>query len=119
MGSASHRLAWQLSSFRHSASNRRCIVGSHRHREKLPRDEVLFEAAAVLAGTMLMASGVSGSGPNTFGSNVTLGSLMEPIALNRDRFYEALLSRLTGPHADRLQRKRRFAVKPSVDVGNI
>lgn len=76
--------------------------------KELPREEVLFEAAAVLAGTMLMASGVSGSGPNTFGSNVTLASLMEPIALNRDRFYEALLSRLTGPHADRLQAEKKI-----------
>ena len=35
----------------------------------LPHDEVVFEAAAVLAGTILMASGISGEGPGTFDSN--------------------------------------------------
>src|SRR5690606_10737545 len=34
----------------------------------IPADELLFEAAAVLAGTILMASGVSGRGPDTHDS---------------------------------------------------
>lgn len=69
----------------------------------LPTDEVLYEAAAVLAGTMLMASGVSGSGPDTHDSGTSLSTLMPRIAEYRDRFYEALLSRLQGSHGDRLR----------------
>src|SRR5205085_3243752 len=38
----------------------------------LPRDQRLLEAAAVLAGTILMASGTSGAGPDTHDSSVTL-----------------------------------------------
>ena len=40
----------------------------------------LCEAAAVLAGTMLMASSVSGSGPDTHDSSVSLTSLLPKIA---------------------------------------
>ncbi len=71
--------------------------------KELPKAELVQEAAAVLAGTILMASGVSGSGPATFDSTVTLGSLMAPIARNRDRFYDELLSKMQGEHATRLQ----------------
>ena len=69
----------------------------------LPAEETLFEGAAVLAGTMLMASGVSGSGPDSFDSNTTLATLLPRIAAYRDRFYEQLISRLKGTHARRLQ----------------
>ena len=34
--------------------------------------EAMTEASAVMAGTMLMASGISGSGPGTYDSNTTL-----------------------------------------------
>src|SRR5262249_1877938 len=40
------------------------------------QDELLFEAAAVLAGTILMASGVSGSGPQAYDSTVNLSNLV-------------------------------------------
>ncbi len=69
---------------------------------KVPRDELLTEAAAVLAGTILMASGICGSGPGSFASTVSLASLLGPIAQYRDKFYEQLLVRLGGPHLDRL-----------------
>lgn len=69
----------------------------------LPREEVLYEAAAVLAGTILMASGVSGSGPDTHDSDTSLATLMPRIAAYRDEFYISLLARLTGPHGDRLR----------------
>ncbi|MCX7699413.1 MAG: hypothetical protein N2039_00905, partial [Gemmataceae bacterium] len=45
------------------------------------RAERVFEAAAVFAGTVLMASGTSGSGPTTFDSSVTLSKLVPRICL--------------------------------------
>lgn len=68
-----------------------------------PRDELLFEAAAVLAGTMLMASGTSGNGPSCHGSDVSLSTLLPHIAKYRDRFYEDLLHRASGCHGERLR----------------
>lgn len=71
----------------------------------LPQAELEFEAAAVLAGTILMASGISGSGPGTHDSTVTLTSLLPNIASYRDVFYERLFQRTTGEHADRLRQE--------------
>jgi hypothetical protein len=78
------------------------------------RGERLFEAAAVLAGTILMGAGVSGSGPNFHDSNVTLSKLVPRIARYRDGFYQKLLKDLPGQHGDRLRseaekRKQAFA----------
>ena len=72
-------------------------------RADLPREEVLFEAAAVLAGTMLMGSGVSGNGPDAHDSGTSLASLLPTIAGYRDEFYERLIDRLPRRHAKRLQ----------------
>lgn len=65
-------------------------------------DELLDEAASVLAGTMLMASGVSGWGPGAYTSDVTLRSLMVPIANYRDEFYRWRISQIGGQHGKRL-----------------
>ena len=54
---------------------------------ELSRDELLLEAAAVLAGTMLMASGTSGNGPDAHDSSTTLSTLLPRIAAYRDAFY--------------------------------
>jgi len=70
---------------------------------ELPSEEVLFEAAAVLAGTMLMGSGVSGNRPDAHSSDATLATLVQHIAAYRDTFYEQLIARLSGPHAQRLR----------------
>lgn len=78
----------------------------------LPSDELMIEAAAVLAGTMLMGSGISGSGPSTFPSTTTLASLMAPIAQFRDEFYEQFLDRLSGPHAARLHEEQKIRRQP-------
>jgi hypothetical protein len=72
-------------------------------RGKLPYEEVLFEAGAVLAGTMLMGSGVSGNRPDAHDSSTTLATLVQQIAGYRDAFYEQLLACLSGPHAERLR----------------
>lgn len=67
------------------------------------RAEYEFEAAAVLAGTILMASGISGGSPEAHDSTISLGSLLPEIASYRDRFYEQLLRRVPEPHAARLR----------------
>ncbi len=65
--------------------------------------EKLEEAAAVLAGTILMASGTSGDAPGRHDSTVTLSTLLPQIAAYRDDFYQHLLAKATGPHGDRLR----------------
>lgn len=67
------------------------------------REELLFEAAAVLAGTILMASGTTGNGPSCHSSDVTLSTLLPHIAAYRDQFYESLLAHTAGPHGERLR----------------
>lgn len=69
---------------------------------QLPADELKFEAAAVLAGTVLMASGISGEGPGAHDSTITLAKLLPRIAKYRDAFYEQLLQRTSGEHRERL-----------------
>ncbi len=71
----------------------------------LPRDELLLEASAVLAGTILMSSGISGYGPDTHDSTTTLSSLLPRIASYRDAFYEQLLERIGGAHGARLRQE--------------
>ena len=73
------------------------------HHGKLPRKQVLFEEAAVLAGTMLMGSGVGGSRPDAHDSTVTLATLVQRIAAYRDNFYDQLLRALKGTHGERLR----------------
>jgi hypothetical protein len=86
---------------------REITLDALRHRLTLPserpREEALFECAAVLAGTILMASGVSGRGPETHDSSVTLAKLVQRIAAYRDEFYRRLLEKLPGPAGDRLR----------------
>jgi len=71
--------------------------------EGIPAKEALFEAGAVLAGTMLMASGISGAGPGAFDSTTSLADLLPHIAAYRDNFYERLFTRVEGDHARRLR----------------
>ena len=67
------------------------------------RDERLFDAAAALAGTMLMASTISGAGPGTHDSTVSLTSLLPVVARRRDDFYDRLIAEATGMRARRLK----------------
>src|SRR5205807_8648885 len=62
--------------------------------------------------TMLMASSVSGSGPDTHDSNVSLTSLLPKIARQRDAFYARLLQTMTGKHAERLRREAQVVQQP-------
>jgi hypothetical protein len=75
-------------------------VGAH---GELPRDEMLAEAAAVLCGTMLMASGTSGAGPGAYDSSTTLSTLVPRIAAYRDAFYEQFIEAVGGDHGRRLR----------------
>ena len=81
-------------------------------KQPLDRDEALSEAGAVLAGTILMASGVSGRGPGAFDSNTTLSTLLPIIANYRDQFYTDLLKRLPENHRRRLQAELKLRQQP-------
>jgi len=78
----------------------------------IPREELLFEAGAVLAGTMLMGAGVTGCSPQTHDSSVTLATLLPHIAAYRDAFYEDLLGRVGGAHGQRLRAEARTLRQP-------
>jgi len=88
------------------------LLSRTEQRSDLAREELLFEAASVLACTMLMGSGVTGDGPEAHDSATTLGILVGRIAAYRDAFYERLLGRLSGPHAERLRAEARTLRQP-------
>ncbi len=75
-------------------------------------EEAMIEASAVMAGTMLMASGISGSGPGTYDSNTTLSSLLPVIAGYRDQFYKDLMGRLSPQHRKRLEEEAKTKYQP-------
>ncbi|MFM7035837.1 MAG: hypothetical protein ACKOYJ_11760 [Planctomycetia bacterium] len=64
--------------------------------------ELRRESSAVLAGVMLMASGLSGHGPGAHQAGLPLAELLPRIAGYRDAFYRWLVERLPEPHRDRL-----------------
>ncbi len=82
------------------------------HPGPLERGELLWEASAVLAGVVLMASGVSGWGPSAHDSVTTLGVLLPRIARYRDAFYEQLLRSRPGAHGERLRQEAATARQP-------
>lgn len=78
----------------------------------VPHAELQLEAAAVLAGVMLMASAMSGEGPEAHDSSVSLANLLPRIARFRDEFYEGLMSRIDGEHGIRLQEEAQRLRQP-------
>jgi hypothetical protein len=80
--------------------------------DKISAEDRLEEAAAVLAGTMLMASGTSGDAPGRHDSSVTLSTLLPQIAAYRDDFYQQLLARVKGPHGDHLREEAQRTRQP-------
>ncbi len=84
--------------------------------EPSQRDEAVFEAAVVLAGVMLMASGITGRSPETHDSSVSLRTLVRHIAAYRDVFYERWLRRLDGPMGERLRREAKTLKQPLARV---
>ena len=79
---------------------------------KLSADERLYDASAVLSGTMLMASAISGSGPQTFDSNVNLVTLLPKVARQRDAFYERLMNGAKGTRRTRLRKEAKLTQQP-------
>lgn len=70
--------------------------------QDIPVDQLLFEAGAVLAGTILMGAGISGAGPDSHDSLTSLGTLMPHVAGYRDAFYSSLIEKLDGEFSQRL-----------------
>jgi hypothetical protein len=69
---------------------------------RVPAADFRWEASAVLAGVMLMASGLSGHGPGARQAGLPLSELLPRIAGYRDAFYRWLLTRLPDAHRARL-----------------
>lgn len=79
---------------------------------KGPYEDALYDASAVLCGTVLMASAISGSGPDTHDSSVTLTSLLPVVARQRDAFYARLQQNTSGERAKRLARQAKRTRQP-------
>ncbi|MDR1290261.1 MAG: hypothetical protein LBK06_03580, partial [Planctomycetaceae bacterium] len=78
----------------------------------IPMDELLYEAGAVLAGTMLMGAGVCGDTPSTFNADTNLSNLMASIAIYRDKFYEQLMDKAPPQMRERLRREETRMYQP-------
>jgi len=77
-------------------------VGSALDASEVRQAELRAEASAVLAGVMLMASGLSGRGPGARQAGLPLTELLPRIAGYRDDFYRWLLGTLPPDHRGRL-----------------
>ncbi|MBN2296346.1 MAG: hypothetical protein JXM70_28210, partial [Pirellulales bacterium] len=88
------------------------ILSRLNNRGRQSRKNVLHEAAAVLAGTILMGSGISGDCPEAHDSHTSLLTLLPQIAEYRDAFYEQFLERLDGKEADRLRAEEKLLHQP-------
>jgi hypothetical protein len=71
----------------------------------VPVEERVKEASAVLAGTILLASGVSGGGPGDLTSDHSPAVIVAHVSRLRDRFYADLVAKWPGPHGDRLRKE--------------
>lgn len=78
----------------------------------IPREELLYDAAAVLCGTALMASSISGAGPDTHSSDVSLTSLLPKVARQRDAFYDRLIEQAEGDREERLMEAAKRTQQP-------
>ena len=78
----------------------------------VPVEQLQQESAAVLAGVMLMASGLSGRGPGAIQSGMSLTDLLPRIAAYRDNFYRWLITRLPDEHRLRLETEARSLQQP-------
>ncbi|MDR3182015.1 MAG: hypothetical protein LBT89_03695 [Planctomycetaceae bacterium] len=78
----------------------------------VPYDELIYEAGAVLAGTMLMGSGVCGDTPGTYTSETSLNDLMPIIAGYRDQFYEMLLVMMPDKMKPRIKAEQERLFQP-------
>jgi len=74
--------------------------------------ELRQESAAVLAGVVLMASGLCGHGPGALASSLPLAELLPRIAGYRDEFYRWLLTTLPPAHRARLDEEAALLRQP-------
>lgn len=79
---------------------------------QVDQDEAIFDAGAVLCGTILMASAISGDGPACHDSTITLTSLLPLVARQRDDFYSRLMSSQDGSRAKRLMAEAKATQQP-------
>lgn len=92
---------------------RQCVLDAMMQKPRESQNpEVLTEASAVLAGTILMASGFSGEGPTWHDSDVKLGNLAPKIARYRDMYYQKLLDTLPERHQKRLREEAKKLRQP-------
>ena len=80
--------------------------------QRLSLDERYYDAAAVLSGTMLMASSISGAGPESHDSSVNLISLLPKVARQRDAYYERLMTEAKGARRTRLRHEAKVTQQP-------
>ncbi len=80
------------------------------------RKEYEYESAAVLTGTILMASGICGGHVQSHDSTVTLGTLTPMVAAYRDLFYERLLAKTPEPLKTRLEEEAQRLFQPFAGV---
>ena len=81
-------------------------------KSRTDREERLFDAAAALCGTMIMASSISGSGPETHDSTISLTNLLPIVARRRDAFYLRLMQHVSGKRQERLKREEKKTQQP-------
>jgi len=81
-------------------------------KSRTSRAERLFDAAAALCGTMLMASSVSGAGPSTHDSTISLTSLLPIVARRRDEFYARVMQNAKGDRLERLLKEEKKSQQP-------
>ena len=79
-------------------------------------EERLLEAAAVLAGTILMGAGICGASPHYHDSTVSLARLVPRVARYRDAFYQQLLRKIPSPQGDRLREEAQQRQQPFAGV---
>ncbi len=79
---------------------------------ELPYEERLTDAATVLSGTILMASSISGAGPQTYDSTISLAHLLPRVARQRDAFYLRWINAADGPRRGRLKHQAELTRQP-------
>ena len=87
-------------------------VMSPSDREPSRQAQLRRESAAVLAGVILMASGLSGHGPGAVSASLPLADLLPRIAGYRDEFYRWLMTQLPADHRQLLDEETRRLRQP-------
>lgn len=79
---------------------------------KVAPENLMLEQATVLAGTILMAAGMSGEGPTALDSTVKLANLVPRIAHYRDEFYQWWIEHLGGEFGEQLRSEAKRVRQP-------